>query len=174
MADTTGPPREPGLEPRVARLETDVAEIKSTLNRLAPRIDEMYGSLLATLPNLVTKAELADLRAELKSDMAGLRTELKSDMAGLRTEVKSEIAGLRTEVKLEIAELRSELKSDTAELRSELKSDTAGLRTELKSEIVELRLGIMQRPTRRQTVFDIFAIVGLIGVVLTIASHVAH
>jgi len=38
----------------------------------------------------------------------------------------------------------------------------------------ELRLEIMQRPTRRQSVFDIFAIVGPIGAVLTIAAHFAH
>ena len=38
----------------------------------------------------------------------------------------------------------------------------------------ELRLEIMQRPTRRQSVFDIFAIVALIGVILTIAARFAH
>jgi hypothetical protein len=43
MGDTSGQYRESGgIEPRVARLEVDVAEIKAILNRLAPRIDEMY------------------------------------------------------------------------------------------------------------------------------------
>jgi hypothetical protein len=37
-----------------------------------------------------------------------------------------------------------------------------------------LRLEIMQRPTRRQSIFDIFTIVGLIGPVLSIAARFAH
>jgi hypothetical protein len=108
MADTGGPTREPELEERVGRLEADVADIKATLYRLAPLIDQLYGSLTATLSNLATKADLSDLR------------------------------------------------------------------TELKSEIAELRLDVVQRPTRRLTVFDIFAIVGLIGAILTIAARFAR
>jgi hypothetical protein len=74
MADTGDPARESGLEERVGRLESDVSEIRSILNRLAPRIDEMYGFLTAKLPELATKAELIDLRAENKTQIADLRT----------------------------------------------------------------------------------------------------
>jgi chromosome segregation ATPase len=137
MADTGTPSHGTGLEPRVARLEADVAEIKSILNRLAPRIDEMYGFLTAKLPELATKAEAAELRTETKTEIAELRTETRTEIAGVRTEL-------------------------------------AALRTELKSEIAELRIEIMQRPTRRQTVFDIFSVVELIGVILTIAARFAH
>jgi hypothetical protein len=112
MADTGASPAGPGLEPRVARWEGDVAEIKATLNRLAPLIDDMHGFLRGMLPHLATKADLAELR---------------------------------TEMKIEIAELRT------------------GFRVE-----------IARRPTRRQAVFDIFAIVGLIGAILTIAARLAH
>jgi hypothetical protein len=39
MGDTGGPYRESGgIEPRVARIDADVAEIKAILHRLAPRI----------------------------------------------------------------------------------------------------------------------------------------
>ena len=127
MADTGGPYRESGgLEPRVARLETDVAEIKAILNRLAPRIDDMYGFLPAKLPGLATKAEVAELRTRPRRKFAAVRTEM------------------------------------------------AALRTKLKSEIAQLRIEIMQRPTRRQTVFDIFSVVSLVGVSLTIASRFPH
>ncbi len=107
MADTAGPPQERGVEARVARFEADVAhirgdlaEVRSVLNRLAPRIDKMHGFLIAKLPDLATKADLADLRHELR---------------------------------------------------------------------LEIRL----RPTRRQSILDIFAIAGFIGVVLTVAARFA-
>jgi hypothetical protein len=93
-------------------MRSDIAEIKATLNRLAPLIDEFRGFIAATLPTLATKIELGELRAELKSDIAELRAELC--------------------------------------------------------------LEILQRPTRRQAIFDMFAIVGLVGAVPAIATHFAH
>ena len=137
MADTGGPAHESGLDARVGRLESDVGEIRSILNRLAPRIDEMYGFLTARLPELATKAELIDLRAQNKTQIIDLRAETKSEFANLRTEMASEFADVR-------------------------------------QEIAGLRLEIMQRPTRRQSIFDIFAVVGLTGAVLAIAARFAH
>ena len=85
MVDTASPGREPDLTARVARLESDVAyirgdltEVKSTLNRLAPRIDEMLGFLHAKLPELATKAELANFRSDTKAEIAELRSEIKT------------------------------------------------------------------------------------------------
>jgi len=72
---------------------------------------------------------------------------------------KAELIGLQTETKTQIADLRAETKAEFADVRGEM---------------AELRLQIMQRPTRRQSVFDIFAVVGLIGAVLTIAAHFAR
>jgi hypothetical protein len=130
MADTGGPAQPPGLEARgagfeadVAHIRDDVGDIKTTLNRLTPLIDEFRGFMAATLPTLATRREVTELRAELKT---------------------------------EISELRAELKTEMAELRS------------------ELHLEIAQRPTRRQSVFDVSAIVGLIGAILAIASHFAQ
>jgi hypothetical protein len=126
MADIGNPPHESGPEARVARLEADVSEIRAILNRLAPRIDEMYDFLTARLSELATKVEVIGLRAETKTQIADLRTEI------------------------------------------------ADLRTETKAEIADLRLEIVQRPTRRQSVFDILAVVGLIGAILTIATRFTH
>ena len=61
-----------------------------------------------------------------------------------------------------------------SELRTELTTEMSGLRTEMKTEIAELGLQIMLRPTRRESIDGIFAIVGLIGAVIAIASRLAH
>lgn len=58
------------------------------------------------------RAEISDLRTELKQDIADLRTELKKDMANVRaemTDLRTEMANLRTELKQDIADIRAEL-----------------------------------------------------------------
>jgi hypothetical protein len=70
----------------------------------------------------------------------------------------------------EIADLRAETKTQIAGLRAETKAEFAADRR----EIVELRPEIIQQPTGRQSIFDIFAVVGLIGAVLTIVARFAH
>ena len=114
------------------------------------------------------RADIGEIKATLNR-LAPLIDEFRGLMAATipTLATKKELADLRSELKTEIAELRSELKTEIAELRSEFKSDMAVLGA-------ELRLEITQRPTRRQSVFDMFAIVGLIGAVLAIATHFAH
>jgi hypothetical protein len=60
-ATTGGGPRDPGMEARVAKLESavehlqaDMTEVRASLSRVEPRIAEMAGAF----PHLATKAEL--------------------------------------------------------------------------------------------------------------------
>ncbi len=46
--------------------------------------------------------------------------------------------------------------------------------TATKEDIANLRNEIEKRPTRRQSIFDIFAVVALIGALLTIGARLAH
>ena len=79
---------------------------------------------IAHVNDVATKADLAEIKTELKSDIVELRTELKSDIAELRTELKSDNTELRTKLKAEIVQsetnLRTELKAEIAILRTEL------------------------------------------------------
>jgi hypothetical protein len=59
--------------------------------------------------NVATKADLAELRGELKRDIVELRAELKGDIAALRAELKSDIAALRTELKSDVAAGKAEI-----------------------------------------------------------------
>lgn len=55
--------------------------------------------------NVATKADIAELRAEMKSDITELRAEMKSDITELRIELKSDIAAVRTETAAGKAEI---------------------------------------------------------------------
>ena len=92
MPDTPVEPRpdepyHPTLDFRVSRLESDVHDLKGSMGRLEVMVAEIKALLDATLPHLATKAELADLRAELKGEIAGVRTELKGEIAQLRADL---------------------------------------------------------------------------------------
>jgi hypothetical protein len=57
-------------ELRVERVEEDIRDIKAALTRLEPLITRIDERLNTELPHLATKAELADLRAELLTQLA--------------------------------------------------------------------------------------------------------
>ena len=52
-------------------------DVKATMGRLEMLVVEIKATLKPTLPHLATKAEVAELRTEMKTDMAGFRAEWK-------------------------------------------------------------------------------------------------
>jgi hypothetical protein len=59
---------------------------------------------------VATKADITELRTELKVDIAGLRTELKADIAALRSYIDTQIAGLKAYIDAEIAPLKADMR----------------------------------------------------------------
>jgi hypothetical protein len=110
----------PDHETRISRLEDDVRDIKMALTQMVPTLARIDSMLTATLPHLATKAELADLRTEMKADNASLRAELKAEIADLRMEMKADYANLRAEQNGEYGNLRAEFKADTAAIMATL------------------------------------------------------
>ena len=90
-----------------------------------------------------TKADIGDVKAELKEDIADVRrevgdvkTELKEDIA----DVRREVGDVKTELKEDIADVRREV----GDVKTELKEDIAGLRTELKADMANLEIRLMK------------------------------
>jgi len=61
------------------------------------------------MPTLATKADIGNLRAELKEETGKLRTEIKEETSKLRAELKEETGKLRAELKEETGKLRTEI-----------------------------------------------------------------
>lgn len=89
------------------------------INNLKQEAIKDIRSNIAT--NDFVRAEIAELRSELKQDIADLRSELKQDIADLREEVHAELSKMDSK----IMQFRAELKQDNANLKAELKDDIA-------------------------------------------------
>ncbi|AKK20080.1 hypothetical protein HUT03_02210 [Candidatus Liberibacter africanus] len=63
------------------------------------RTDVRFAKLETALPYLATKAELKEEIANVRADIANVRTELKEDIANVRTELKEDIANTKSELK---------------------------------------------------------------------------
>jgi hypothetical protein len=65
VAPHDGGPYDPLMEARVSRLEEDMREEKAARQRLEAAFIRMEAMLTATLPHLATKADIAELKAEI-------------------------------------------------------------------------------------------------------------
>ena len=114
----------------------------------------------AVTGELATKANLAELKGELRTEIAELKGELKTEIADLRSELRTEIADLRSELKTEIADLRSELKADITHL--DVKIETVQGDLNAKIEIVRTELA---RQYTRMTLLMIGSIPAVVAAV---------
>ena len=159
------------MEDRVARLEDDMQEVKSVLSRLEPMIVRIDATLTSTLPNLATKAELADLRSDLTRDISGSRTEITREMSDFRTEITREMSDFRTEMTKELSDFRTGMTADFSNLRadvsrdiSELRNENICLRAETTKEIATLRTEMIARFADVPTKTYLW---GILGVLIT-------
>ena len=71
-------------------------EMKGTMSRLELLVTEIKATLDTTLSHLATKAELSDMRAEMRVEGANMQAGWKGELAQLRTEVADMRADLKT------------------------------------------------------------------------------
>lgn len=175
------------IEPRVRKLENDVAVISHNLAVLTVRSERF--ATHADVANVRT--EMATMRGELtermtfmggefkgefislRGEMALMRGELKEEMASLRGELKEDMASLRGELKDNMSSLRGELKEDMAASKGELKEDMASSKGELKGDIVSLRGEIhetLQKAINKQTVLLLTIIPATLAAIAAVAA----
>ena len=68
--------------------------------------EERLAKLEGVYNHLATKADMAELKAELKTDMAELKAEFKTDMAELKAELSKELTSQIKEVRKGLNQLQ--------------------------------------------------------------------
>ena len=84
----------------------------------------------------MTMRDAVTFGAATKADVGDVKTELKEDIA----DVRREVAAVKAELKEDIADVRREV----GDVKTELKEDIAGLRTELKADMANLEIRLMK------------------------------
>ena len=67
-------------------------DVKSAIGRLEATTTEIKAMLIATLPHLATKAEVADLRGDITGKVAELRGDITGKVAELRGDITAALA----------------------------------------------------------------------------------
>lgn len=67
-------PYDPGIEPRLSRLEEAMREVKGVLGQIVPLLTRIDATLTSTLPRLATKAELAAATMALSREIRAEQT----------------------------------------------------------------------------------------------------
>ncbi|MHA0899249.1 MAG: hypothetical protein C6D10_03360 [Candidatus Liberibacter solanacearum] len=122
-------------------------------------VDVRFAKVETTLPFLATKADLADVKTDLKEDIVNVR----ADISNVRTELKEDISNVRTELKEDISNVRTELKEDISKVRTELKEDIADVKDAINTQ-TKWFMGII--------ITIILSVFGsTIGILLKLSSH---
>jgi hypothetical protein len=79
--------------------------VESHVSELRPQVS----AILAVLPHLATKADLAELRSTIKTDIADVRVALTSDIAGVRAALSAGLADVRGELRAGIAAVETRM-----------------------------------------------------------------
>ena len=82
-------------------------EVGIRLERLEGRVDRVIDEKSDKTDVDSVRAEVKDLKIELKADINGVEAEIKD----LRTELKADIDSVRTELKADVNTLRDEVRS---------------------------------------------------------------
>ncbi|MBC7801294.1 MAG: DUF1640 domain-containing protein [Gemmatimonadaceae bacterium] len=63
------------------------------------------------------RAEIAELRAEMRAEFAAVRAEMHAEIAAVRAEMHAEFAAVRAEMRSEFAAVRAEMHQGRAEMK---------------------------------------------------------
>ncbi|HXC13528.1 MAG TPA: coiled-coil domain-containing protein [Stellaceae bacterium] len=87
----------------------------------AEAITELFkASRDADLNVLATKADLAQLRADLQQQIAELRADLQQQIAEVRSDLQQQITAVRSDLQQQIAALRGDIQRDIAETKADI------------------------------------------------------
>lgn len=119
--------QDPALEARVGRLEVDMPDVKSTLDRLEPLIVSIH----AQMPYLATKGESERVRGDLAAKIEGVRGDLEAKIERAQGHLEAKIEAVRGDLEAKIVSRTGDLEAKIVGRPGELEAKIEGLRGEV-------------------------------------------
>ena len=107
--------------------------------RSDPELIARVQAIETVLPTLATRAQLEQLRGEMKEGFGKARAELKEEIGAVRAELKEEVGALRAEFKEEVGVLRAGMNEGFGLIRTEMKEGFGSIRAEMFKANGDLR-----------------------------------
>ena len=132
------------LEPRIAKIESDVGYISSRVANIEVDLRDMRKSMDQRFD--ATAGEFKQIRAEMNTEFKSVRTEMVAEFKSVRTEMAAEFKSVRTEMAAGFGDVHAESKKESRAIRAEAKEESRqvhGKLDQLCHRISSLQLMIM-------------------------------
>ncbi|WP_423600167.1 hypothetical protein [Roseateles sp. MS654] len=135
--------------------------------RTDPELLARVQAIETILPTLATRAQLEQLRGELKEGLGEVRTEMHAALGAVRTEMHEALGAVRTEMHEALGAVRAEMHETVGVVRSEMQA----VRTEMKACIGELHVE-MHRTVTNAMKWSIGIAISCVGLAATLMTAV--
>lgn len=136
------------METRVAKIESDVGNIKGRLSRIESDARALlYGGIGATVILVVAMWVLHTWQQGSIEDMGAEVAQLRADLKDSNSELRGELNGFRSELSGQISTLRSDVDEKITVLSAEVSETNKGL-ANIQSDLSQIKGFIMgqERP----------------------------
>jgi hypothetical protein len=122
-------------EDRIARLESDVCELKGDVKALGARVDESIIANAKEFGSLRTDMEkgFGSLRSEVEKGFGSLRADMEKSVGGLRADMEKSVGGLRADMEKGVGGLRADMEKGVGGLRADMENGFGTLKTSMES-----------------------------------------
>lgn len=173
-----GPPHDPAMEWRVARLEEDSRAARADMRALHESLNsfraEVLAGMAATRDEILTKlagvengllAKIVDVDKGLRADIADVDKGLRADIANVEKGLRADIANVDKGLRADIANVEKSLRADIADVDRGVLAKIA----DVEKDVAELKGRVSQLPSTWVMLTGmIAAMIGLAGLVFAI------
>ncbi|HEX8755944.1 MAG TPA: hypothetical protein VF745_06375 [Steroidobacteraceae bacterium] len=158
------------LEPRIAKIESDVGYISSRVANIEIDLRDMRKSMDQRFD--ATFGEFKQIRAEINTEFKSVRAEMAAESKSVRADMAAEFKSVRADMAAEFNSFRADMATEFKAVRTGSKEESMAIRAEAKKESSELHGKIEQLWRRISSLQLMIMLLGIEVLLVTKGSQV--